>query len=167
MRQHMTKPSTVVVCLTLGIALSSTLGCARYPDRVKRAYLESGNRYFDEQKYSEAIIEYKNAIKEDPTFGEAHRKLAECYRFKGDVPAAAPEYVRAADAMHDDLDTQIDAASFMLLVGQFDEAKARAQKILQRSPKNLRAQLILADSLAGLKDFNPAMKEFQEAVTLD
>jgi putative PEP-CTERM system TPR-repeat lipoprotein len=156
----------LVVCLALGV-VGTSLACSRNPDRVKRAYLESGNRYFDEHKYPEAIIEYKNALQQDPLFGEAHVKLAECYRIKGDIGGAAHEYVRAADALPEDLDVQVNAASFLVLVGQFEESKARAQKILKRSPKNFQAQLILADSLAGLKDFRTAMKEFQEAVDLE
>jgi Tfp pilus assembly protein PilF len=53
-------------------------GCASN-DTAKRNHLAAGNRYFDQQKFKEAIIEYRNAVQKDPRFGDARLKLAEAY----------------------------------------------------------------------------------------
>src|SRR3954453_19250351 len=124
MRTAMSQPRLVFASLILAIVGASTLACSRDPNRVKKEYLASGNGYFDQKKYSEAIIEYRNAIKQDPLYGDAHLKLAETYQRMGDVPNATREYVRAADTLPSNLDVQLKAASFLLLVGRFEEVRS-------------------------------------------
>ena len=60
--------------------------------------LGSGDRYVAEQKYQEAVVEYRNAIQQDPKFGEARYKLAETYAKLQDPRNAYREYIRAAVA---------------------------------------------------------------------
>lgn len=58
------------------LALAS---CSRDPNVAKRRYLESGNKYFDRARYKEAVIQYRNALKADPRYGQAHYRLALTY----------------------------------------------------------------------------------------
>ena len=67
------------------------VGCAADPESAKQAFVKSGDGYVAEKKFSEAIIQYKNAIQKDPKSGEARRKLAEAYLQSGDVPNATRE----------------------------------------------------------------------------
>jgi Tfp pilus assembly protein PilF len=55
------------------------VGCSQDPNARKREYFESGQRYFQEQNYREATIQYLNALKADPQYAEAHYQLARCY----------------------------------------------------------------------------------------
>ena len=66
------------ICLVV-FGSMATMSCARDPEVAKRKYLEAGNKYFDQQKYKEAIVEYRNAVQQDPRFGDARYKLAEAY----------------------------------------------------------------------------------------
>jgi Tfp pilus assembly protein PilF len=50
--------------------------CARDPNVRKEKYFQSGQRYFEQGKYREAVIEFGNAIKIDPNFAQAHHQLA-------------------------------------------------------------------------------------------
>ena len=61
------------------IALSAVflVGCSRDPEAAKKKYLARGNSYLQEGKYSEAAIEYRNAIQIDSRFAEAHYQLAQ------------------------------------------------------------------------------------------
>ena len=54
-------------------------GCSKDPEVAKREYLSSGDAYVEQKKYAEAIVEYRNAIQQDPKFGQARYKLAEAY----------------------------------------------------------------------------------------
>ena len=69
-----------LVCLSLAAMLAAA--CTDTETAKQRAF-ESGNRYFDEKKYPEAIVEYRNAVRADPRFGEARLKLAEAYALTG------------------------------------------------------------------------------------
>ena len=85
-----------MVCASLAI-VSLCSACATDPQIAKRKYLESGNQYFLNKKYAEATVQYNNALRQDPKFGEARWKLAEAYKALGNIRLAFPEYVRAAD----------------------------------------------------------------------
>ena len=86
----------------LSIATAMALliaACSGDPETAKRKYLASGNTYVDKQMYAEAIVEYRNALKRDPRFGEAHLRLAEAYSRTADQANAYREYVKAAQAI--------------------------------------------------------------------
>jgi tetratricopeptide (TPR) repeat protein len=144
-----------------------TASCSKDPEQAKREYLESGNRYFAEEKYKEAVVEYRNAIQQDPKFGEARYKLAETYVKLQDARNAYREYIRAADLMPTNIDAQIKAGTLLLLGGQFEDAKTRAGKVLALNPKHLEAQVLRANATAGLKDLDGAIAEINEAIQLD
>jgi len=60
------------------VALLLIAGCSN-PEKQKQQYFESGNKYFAAKQYDHAIVEYSNALRIDPKFGQAHVKLAESY----------------------------------------------------------------------------------------
>src|SRR5260221_13269164 len=69
--------------------------------------------------------------------------------------------------MTDRMDVQIRTGSLQLLAGQFEDAKTRAQNILEKNGANVDAQILLGNALAGLKDFDGAVKEIEEAIRID
>ncbi len=153
--------------LALALLLAACTACSGDPNVTKQKYLESGNRYFEQKKFREAIVEYRNAIKIDPRFGEARLKLAASYLQTGDPVNGLREQVRAADLLPDNVDAQVDAGNLLLLAGRFEDAKARATQALEKQPANVRAQVLLGNTLAGLKDFDAAIDEVEEALKLD
>jgi tetratricopeptide (TPR) repeat protein len=133
----------------------------------KQEYLESGNRYLAGERFEEAAIEYRNAIQIDARFAEARVKLGQTYVHLGQYANALGEYVRAADLLPENLDVQLTAGGYLLLAGQFEEARARAEAVLKRDGKNVQAHVLLGNALAGLKDFEAAVSEIEEAIQLD
>jgi Tfp pilus assembly protein PilF len=148
----------VVTCLALS-------ACSR-GGQSKQTFLENGNRFLKDGKIQEAIVEFRNAIKEDERYGEARFQLAEAYASKGEGAAAAREYVRAADLLPAENRAQIKAATFLLLGKQFEDAKTRAQRVVDRDPSNAEAQVLLGKALAGLNDFEGALKQLEEAIEI-
>ncbi len=159
------KSSWVLVgCLALSFAVA--LGCKGNPEQQRREYLESGNALLAENKPADAIVQYRNAIKADPRFGEAHLQLAEAYARAGDVRRSAQQYIRAADLMPESAEAQLKAGTILLLGNRFDDARSRAEKALAVNPKNIDAQMLLGNAIAGTKDIEGALKEFEEAVEI-
>jgi tetratricopeptide (TPR) repeat protein len=154
------------VAVVLAASLAAA-GCRKNPDFAKQEYLKSGNRYMESGKVAEAIVQYRNAVQQDPRFGEARLKLAEAYIRNGDVVRSYAEFVRAADLMPNDPKVQVQAGTLLLLRGRFEDAKTRARKALAKDPKNVQATLLLGNALAGLKDFEGAVRELEEAAQLD
>jgi tetratricopeptide (TPR) repeat protein len=151
----------------LALLLCGAAGCSRDPEGAKRAYMESGDRYFQQKKYREAIVEYRNVLRLDARSGEARKQLAAAYVQIGDPVNAVREQIRAADLLPNDLKAQVEAGSMLLLVGRFEDAKARAKQALSIDPKDVSAQILLGNAYAGMKEFDAAITEIEEALKLD
>src|SRR5262245_66572318 len=82
-------------------------GCRKDPETAKRQYFASAEQYMAEGKIPEAIVQYRNAIQQDPKYGEARYKLAEAYAKSNDAQNAFREYVRAADLLPENEDAKI------------------------------------------------------------
>jgi putative PEP-CTERM system TPR-repeat lipoprotein len=158
------------VCITVlaAIAIAMTAAaCSKDPQKAKVEYFESGNRYFEQKKYQEAVVEYRNAIQQDPKYGEARYKLAETYAKLDDARNAYREYIRAADLLPSNAEAQLRAGTLLLLAGQYEDARTRADKVLVTQPKHIEAQVLRANALAGLKNMEAAIEEINEAIALD
>jgi putative PEP-CTERM system TPR-repeat lipoprotein len=147
------------------VACAALMGCAG--DDLKIQYLARGDRFFAEGKYAEATIEYANAVKRDPRFGLARFGLAQAYAKTDQPQRAFGEYVRAADLLPGNRDAQVQAITYLLVAGRFEDAKTRAEKLLERNPKDISAQVLLGNALAGLQDLDRAVTQIQEAIELE
>jgi cellulose synthase operon protein C len=155
--------SRKVLLAALLSMIVAAAGCSR---SAQQCY-DSGNKYFAEQKFNEAKVEYLSAVKKDPQFGDAHFKLAEAYVRLGELPGAIREYVYAADLLPGSKEAQLKAGAYLLLPRRYEDAKVRAEKVLRMDPKNLEAQLVLGNATFGLKDIDGAIRQIEEAIQLD
>jgi tetratricopeptide (TPR) repeat protein len=159
------KSRSLLICL-LG-ASSVIAACSGDPQIRKQKYIASGDEYLKSGKVAEAVIEYRNAVQQDPRAGDARAKLADAYVKSGDGSKALEEYVRAADLLPEDSGVHLKASGILLLARRFDDAKALAEKVLAREPQSLEAQILLANALAGLKEFDAAVEELEQAIKLN
>lgn len=61
----MSQPRTCATALFMAVVLTLSAGCARSPEAKKARYLELGDRYFRQEQFREAVIEYRNALRID------------------------------------------------------------------------------------------------------
>jgi tetratricopeptide (TPR) repeat protein len=156
--------------LSLGAVIAVLLlgpACSKDPAARKQAFLQSGNKYFDAGQYRHAIIEYRNAVQIDPTFGAARVRLAEAYVRTGEPALALDEYVRAADLLPGDLEVQLQAGTYLLAARQPQDALGRAEVALKLQPKDARVHVLHGNALAGLSSFDKALAAIEEAIRLD
>ena len=155
------------ISLALAALLVVSIAACSNTEADKQRYLESGNQFFEQKKYQEAVVEYRNAIRLDERLGDARYKLAEAYAALGDARNAFREYVRAADLLPDNVDAQLKAATVLSLAGQFEDAKTRIQRVLDKDPRNVQAHVLLGNVLAGLRDIDAAVSQVEEAIQVD
>ncbi len=153
--------------LALLIVAFTGIACSKDPEVAKREYLRSGDTYAAEGKHKEAIIEYRNAVQQDPRFGEARFKLAQSYEKVEDPTKAFGEYIRAADLLPNDVKAQTKAASMLLMARQWEDAQARADKALAVDASNVDALIAKGNALAGLQNLDAAVARIEEAIRLD
>jgi tetratricopeptide (TPR) repeat protein len=159
MRPFIRLAASLTVCALL-------VGCSN-PEQTKKEHFDNAERFMTAGKVQEAIVEYRNALRDDPKFGEARFKLAEAYVASGNANQAFREFVRAADLMPQNNEAQIRAATYLIAAGSFEDAKTRVQPVIDRDPTNAQAQLVLGNALMGLKDLDGAIREIEEAIKLD
>lgn len=150
----------------VALAVLGTAACSKNDDATKQQYFANGNALYDEGKFADAVVEYRNAIRVDERFGEARYKLAEAYAALGNIQRAIPEYIRAADLLPDNVEAQVKAGSVLLLGGRFEDARSRAEKALAADPKSVDAQILLGNATAGMKNLDGAIEEIETAVAL-
>lgn len=165
-RDNMTGTRLSALIAVFGCLVTSG-ACRNNSEAATREYLKSGDGYAAQGKYEEAVIEYRNAVQQDPKSGEAHLKLAQAYEHLGDLKNATGEYVRAADLLPSNTAVQVQAANLLLTARQFEDAKARAEMGLVASPENVEAQIAKGNALAGLKNLDAAVAEIEAAIRED
>src|SRR6266536_1142499 len=162
----MTRINAAAVFVLIG-TLAAATACAKDPEVAKREYMRSGDQYTAQKKYQEAVIQYRNAVQQDPRFGDARVKLAQTYEQLGDVNNAYREYIRAADLLPNNITAQVKAADMLLLARQFEDAQTRADKALKIDAKSVDAQIAKGNALAGLKNLDAAVTEIEHAIQLE
>jgi tetratricopeptide (TPR) repeat protein len=148
------------------LLVSGTVIACRDSSTAARAYVARGDQFMADKKISQAILEYRNAVREDARFGEARSKLARAYDAGGDQASATREFVRAADLMPADNEAQLAAATALVAAGRFEDARTRADAVLKRDPKNVQAFVIRGNASAGLRDLDGALGDLKNAVGL-
>jgi tetratricopeptide (TPR) repeat protein len=151
----------------LSLTILCAVSCSTDPEIAKRKYVASGDRYVADKKYADAVIQYRNAVTQDASFGEARFKLAQAYFEVGNTADALRQAVRAADLLPKDVAAQLLAGKLLLAQRRVPEAKARALNVLLLEPKNVEGLLLLGNSLAGLKDLDGAIERVEEAIDQD
>ena len=159
-------PSTPIARAGCFVAVTLLLTACSSPEEQKQRHFDQGNAYVAEKRDDFAVIEYANAVRIDPKFGEARLKLAEAYERMNNLRAAFPEYIRAADALPDNRAVQLKAIELLLLAQRYDDAKARATTLLVKNPKDIEAMLLRANAMAQLKEVDQALAEVEEALKI-
>jgi tetratricopeptide (TPR) repeat protein len=153
-----------VLFLTASICALCVLACGKDPEVAKREYMKSGDANLTAGKLDEAAIAYRNAIQQDPQYGEARFKLGKVLLQTGNNQGAFREFQRAADLMPSNIDAQLQAAVLNFAAQQYEDAKSRAERVLQDQPANLPAQAMKANALAGLKRMDEAITALEAAI---
>ncbi len=134
-------------CIALLVA---SVSCSRDPDVIKRKYVESGNRYFERGKFKEARIMYRNAIRKDPAYGDAHYRLGLAELKLGQQPAAYESFLRAIRRDPNNVDALVQAAR-MALAGYLQNP-ARSRRLAEQTARFAAEILKLQpDSTEGLR----------------
>jgi tetratricopeptide (TPR) repeat protein len=150
----------------LAMALGVLSAACSSPEIRKKQYLDSGNSYFERGDYAAAIIEYRNAIQVDATFGPARKQLSQSYARTGNTQGALEEMVRAADLLPDDFEVQVEAGNLLLAARRPEDALARAQAALKLRPESVDALVLRGNALAGLSSFDDALRAIEQAIRI-
>ncbi len=160
-------PATNRIRLGVAVLTAAVAAACADPATVKARHVATGDRYVASGADTEAIIEYRNALQQDPRDGHVRRRLADAFERTSQPEKAMREYLRAADLLPGDAALQVKAGQYLLLARQFADARSRAEKVLVKDPRQVDAQVLLANALAGLQQLSQAVQQIETAVATD
>lgn len=110
--QHGRRFNYVFVIL-ICFVLSMLTGCSK--EAKKERHWGRGEKYFSENKFKEAIIEYKNVLQIEPKDAKARYKLGLAYLKAGQFREAFSEFTKSVDVDPELLDARIQLGNLYLL----------------------------------------------------
>ncbi len=154
----------VVVSLAL-LAAAALFGCQSDENKLNE-HLTRGDAYFKEEKYKEAIIEYKSALQIDPNVAAAHWGLAQSH-LKNEQPREGfwelRETVRLDPSNNE---ARLRFGQISILAGELDDAYAQANEVIKTDEKNVQAHLLRGQTLEAQKKYRQARISYKKAVDL-
>src|SRR5215469_3694968 len=156
----MSSPFTKLFALAL-------LGCSAAACSNPEQDVRRGDAYAAQGRLAEAIVEYRRVTQAEPRRGDIHAKLADLYSTEGDERLALDEAVKAADLLPSDVTANLRAGGKLLTSGQFEDAKTRANIVLNLDVRSVDGQILLGNALAGLQDLDGALKEYEQAIAIN
>lgn len=136
-------------------------GCSRSPEAKKARYLERGDRYFKQEQYREAIIEYRNALRIDQKAPGAARQIGLAHYQLGQLGLAFRFLLAAQELEPDNTAVRLKLAGIYLVGGRPDDASTQVDEILKREPNNLDALLISAGAANTPQEVDGALARMQ------
>ena len=124
-------------------------------------HLEKADKYFAEQKYKEAVIEYLNVLKLDPKNTRAAEQIGLAYYNQGDLQKAFPYLVKAEELSPDNLEVRQKLGNIYLLGRKIEDVRREADYILGKDPKNFDAIMLLAAIATIPQDVDAAIARLQ------
>src|SRR6266568_3607768 len=152
----------------IAVMLSATLAaaCAGSAEQARR-HAARGDEYFAADRFDAAVIEYRNALKQQPKWADVHLKLADTYTALGKAEEAYRAYASAIELIPGNTRSYLGMGRLLLDAGMYNEAKLRAELILDRDPHNVDALLLYGRALNQQGRFKDAIGAFNTALAID
>jgi len=145
-------------------------GCSRDTNVKKQKYLDSGQRYFEQQKYREAAIQFGNAVQVDPRFAQAHYRLGETLLKLQDWNHAFGELSRAVELDPTIYSAHAELANMLIASRQTEglkDAKIHLDLLREKQPNSWETYAAWSNYDAVQNNVPDAMKEMQKAIAAD
>ncbi|MEA2101152.1 MAG: CDC27 family protein [Thermodesulfobacteriota bacterium] len=122
-------------------------GCSKTPEEKMADYTKSAMEYMENEKYDEASIQLRNALKIAPDNVENLIALGKVQIKRKKPREAFAAFLRASKADPENLEAREYLASMFLLAKQYTKAIEQCRFILKHKPRDEKISLVLAQSL--------------------
>lgn len=161
----MRRSKTIVACwIVAAIFLGA---CDRSPEAKLARHVKRGDAYAKEEKYKEAVIEYKNAVKAVPKDAAAHWKLANASLKEKDIRTAFTELQKAVDLDPNNYEALGKLGEIYLMAGKNDEAKQIADNLVKSRPDDPQGYILQAGIAVRAGKVDEGIAKLRKAAELD
>ena len=165
---HLARRSLVSI-LFLSYLLVVLSSCSSAEAKREKHY-QKGLDYAAHEKYSEAIIEFRNVLQLDPNNADAKYQLGLAYFKMGgaaNLRNAFKMFSEAVEKKPDLIDAQIKLANLYLASNDLKSARDKSDLAIEKEPKNVEALLVKARIEQREGRLEDAANSFQQALDLD
>ena len=150
--------------VTVGVGVIAIVtGCNRSPAEKKARHIQRGDQYYSEQRYREAVLEYRNALRIDTENAHAIQRLGLSYYQLGELGPSFPFLLKTKELVPDDIESRLKLGTMYLAGRKNTEAREEAAFILERDPNNLDALLLWAGAAETPQEVDDALGRLEGA----
>ncbi len=137
---------------------------AKMPQPVRDLYAEA-MKSVRAGDVTQAILQFKEVIKQAPEFAPAFNELGRQYLKLGKADQAAESFAAAVKLEPEDFEARLNYGFALLNLKKFAEAKAQLGEALKRNPSSASGHYYLGLALVNEKQFEAAEAEFKTAIS--
>jgi tetratricopeptide (TPR) repeat protein len=135
-----------------------------YSREDAKAAVSEGFTFKRRGETAQAIASFEAAIREDPTWSDAHHGLAQAKRDQGDLTTALASHDRAIQLDPDRFDLYWERGVTCLQLKYYEQAITNFQACLERNQRFGNAHLGLAEAYRAKGDFQSALQHHDAAI---
>ena len=151
--------------LMLGLSALLVTGCQTRQQKAAK-HFESGQHYFQQQKFEEAAIEFRRAKEEDPDSWEAAHYAGLSDLKLGRIQEGLRELNAAIEVNPKAAGPRLDLAQLMIDGNQSADARQQLELVEETEPNNPRVHVLFGRSYLIEQNYKFALEEFEKASAL-
>ncbi len=159
--------SRVIARALLIAALPLMLAACESDEEKLATFYAQGEAYAEEEKFQEAVIEYKNVLKINPNHSDAHYQLAKAYMNLGRARDAYWEMSETVRLDPSNAEAGLSFGALSLVANDGEQALAMGDLAIQNEPENHQGYILKGKALQLLKREEEAESLFLKAVEID
>jgi tetratricopeptide (TPR) repeat protein len=153
-------PRTISRIVTLTLAVTLLAACSK--EARKAQLLGEADNYFKAGDYDKARVSYLNIVQLDPQNALAFERIGAIWQDDAAPLRALPFLQRASALNPEHVSNRMRLARCYSALGQFEEAKKEALKLLEQAPDNGDALVALAEAAHSREDIEAAGKQIEK-----
>jgi tetratricopeptide (TPR) repeat protein len=162
---------TRILLFILLAAVVSLSGCTD-PQKAKAEHLQRGEQYLKDLKFTEASLEFRNALQIDDKSAPAHWGLARAFEGLQRLPEMITELQKTLEHDKSHLDARVKLGNYYLAASRgrpqlLAEAERLAKETLERDANHIEGHILMSSVLFAQQDKDRAFAELNRAIELN
>lgn len=153
--------------LALVAALPLLLTACESDEEKLAGFYSQAEAYAEEEKFQEAVIEYKNVLKINPNHADAHYALAKAYMSLGRARDAYWEMSETVRLDPSNIEAALSFGALSLVARDGEQALAMGDLAIENEPENHQGYILRGKALQLLKRDLEAEPDYLKAVEID
>ena len=161
----MRRSMIVVACWIVAAVFFGS--CDRSPEAKLAKHVKSGDAYVKEEKFREAAIEYRNAVKAVPKDPAAHWKLAKASLEAKDIRTGFAELQKTVELDPNNFEALGKLGEIYVMAGKKDEAAQIADNLVKSRPNDPQGYILQSGLAVRAGKLDEGIAKLKKAAELD